>query len=505
MIVLFALTAMAQETPCDASFDINRMLEGMDRVDQSFEAFDVENARVILQAVKNDMSCLRDPIHTNHLVRFARNQAMAAFYTQDELEMTYWAQLAARNAEVAWPAAVPPEHPVRDQLQYLLIEEPITVDGVLAPPKGGGFVLDGQLVTTPTAAPDAPHFEQVYDKDGVVVSSYWQDGEVFREDWLDAEAEAPLTPKWWTAPDMGLDPTERVTIDPVELERRREAREAAELALAEQRERAAEALEKERLRAERRAANAERKAKKDGVAVVATEVVRAVDVAPSEWVALSFADDKAIVEDLDALEVGTAEVGCEDVRRLEPRALMGRLTDEQMLCLELELRRAERLTTKNKVSRVLMADAWAKKDLDRWQAAVRRHLDEIDRSDADLAYIFARFLAQQTAEHIPEAIRWSNVALANAHQWEGDVHVERVYALHRINAVAAQQLWLDAEARVLEDNRPQHVARANFWRNQTKALSREWLTFATAAQLDPAASLELCMSAAGTADYCLVE
>ncbi len=98
------------------------------------------------------------------------------------------------------------------------------------------------------------------------------------------------------------------------------------------------------------------------------------------------------------------------------------------------------------------------------------------------------------------------MALSNAHQWEGDTHVDRVYALHRINAVAAQRLWLASEQAILDGSAgSEGSARANFWRNQTKSLSREWLAFAVAAGKDPAASLDLCMSAAGTTGYCEVQ
>lgn len=509
-VLLLALTtpASAQDAPCDAAFDINRMIDGMNKVDASFDAFDAENARVILKSMKVDMSCLRDKAHPRHLVRFARQQAMASFFDQDELEMAYWAQLASLDPELAWPASITPDHPVRDQLTYVLLEDPLQISGVLTPPKGGAVLLDGTLITTPTAAPDAPHFVQVLDREGLVTTGFWQDGVVFPSSILAKEGVEPVVPKFYTPPDPGLDPTLLVTIDPDELARRAEQRKRAEAELAASRARAQAALEKERERAERRELVAERRAKRKGepspAALADASGVEAEEAAPTEWVELSFAGDKERLGELDALERGTSEVGCEDVRRLEPRALMGRLTQEQILCLELELRREERLTGKNKISRVLMADAWSKEDLDRWQAAVRRHLDEIDRSDADLAYIFARFLAQQTEEHIPEAIRWSNVALSNAHQWEGQSRVDRVYALHRINAVAAQQLWLAAERAVLDGARREDITRANFWRNQTKALSREWLSFAVAAERDPAASLDLCMSAAGTTGYCAV-
>jgi hypothetical protein len=507
-LFLAATLAHAQDAPCDASFDINRMIEGMNKVDASFDAFDAENARVILKSIRDDAPCLRDRVHPNHLVRFARQMATSSFFDQDELEMAYWAQLAFVNPEVPWPPGIAPDHPVRDQLEFIDPEMPLDADGELAVPKGGGMLIDGQLVVTPTTPPDSPHFVQVLDRDGTVLDAYWQDGVVFPERWLADEPTGtpPGTPKWYQPVDWGVDPFQKVTIDPAELERRAEARKAAEEAMRKERERAAAALEKERERAERRAAKAERRARKNGESTeVAVVEQAATDAAPKDWVSLSFDEDKERLDELDPLEKGTSEVGCADLRRLEPRSLMGRLTQEQILCLELRLRREERMTAKNKTSRVLMADAWTKKDIDRWEAAVRRHLEEIDRSDADLAYIFARHLANKPPEHIPEAIRWSNVALTNAYQWEGEQRVKRMYALHRINAVAAQQLWLAAEDDALVDQSRENVAKANFWRNQTKSLSREWLSFATEAGEDPAASLDLCMSAAGTTDYCIVE
>jgi len=509
LALLAAVTlAHAQGAPCDASFDINRMIDGMDKVDASFEAFDAENARVVLKALKADMPCLRDRVHTNHLVRFARQKATGAFFDQDELEMAYWAQLAFLNPEVPWPASITPDHPVRDQLSFIEPEEVIHTDDTLEVPKGGAFVMDGRLTPEAAATPEAPHFVQIFDRSGTVIDSYWQDGVVFKEKYLAEEStgDAVPTPRWWTPPDPGLDPRERVTIDPEELERRRKARQEAEEELRRARERTEAALAKERERAERRAARAARRAKRRGESVD-TEVAEVEEevAAPTEWVDVSFEADKQAFSELDALERGTSEVGCSDLRRLEPRSLMGRLTQEQILCLELRLRREERMTAKNKTSRVLMADAYTKGDMDRWEAAVRRHLEEIDRSDADLAYIFARHLASKPAEYIPEAIRWSNVSLTNAYQWEGQRRVDRMYALHRINAVAAQQLWLAAEDAALRDPSRDKLARANFWRNQTKSLSREWLSFATEAGRDPAASLDLCMSAAGTTDYCIVE
>ena len=225
MLALLAVVTLvhAQESPCDASFDINRLIDGMNKVDASFDAFDAENARVILQAIRADIPCLRDPIHTNHLVRLSRQFATAAFFDQDELEMGYWAQLAGVDPDMPWPASVTPDHPVRDQLTFVLMEDPLTVDGVLTPPKGGGILLDGTLLLEPTTTPDAPHFVQVVDKNVTVLSSRWQDGVVFPSALLAKVGEPPTAIRNYTPPDPNLDPTQTVTIDAAELARRQDS------------------------------------------------------------------------------------------------------------------------------------------------------------------------------------------------------------------------------------------------------------------------------------------
>jgi hypothetical protein len=181
---------------------------------------------------------------------------------------------------------------------------------------------------------------------------------------------------------------------------------------------------------------------------------------------------------------------------------MGKLSTESVQCLETSMRLAERQTRKDAISRVLMADAFAQGETHRWEGAVRRHLEEIDRSDADLCYIFARYLGQKGDEFLVEAIRYANLALENSLQWQGELRVKRMYQLHRINALGAQQLWYEAENENLERPSRQVRMRSGFWRNQTKNLAREWLSFSLDAGLDPDAPFELCVQAAGTQQYC---
>ena len=157
----------------------------------------------------------------------------------------------------------------------------------------------------------------------------------------------------------------------------------------------------------------------------------------------------------------------------------------------------------DKISRVLMADAWAKNQPHRWEAAIRRHLTEIDRSDADLCYIYSRHLVKGGTERVRETIRWSEIALINARsQWNGETLVRRVYGLHRMKSLAAQQKWYEEEQEFLRNSSREVLDRATRWRNITKTLSREWLEFARASNMPVQTPFEVCVSAAGTVEFC---
>ena len=351
-----------------------------------------------------------------------------------------------------------------------------------------------------------PDFLQVFDKAGVVVENLWIDGVAFPDRLLEAGGGVVEVPRWYAAPDADLDPTAVVNLSAGELARREKAiRKAEEKAYYEERRRQ-KVLDREHARAEKRQERLAKQRERAGEAPIepVVEVAEAEgpvkDAAPTDWVGLSFDHERDAIGSIGLGEAAAA--GCDDLVALEPFALMGKLSKEQIRCLEESLRLADRQTRKDAISRVLMADAFASEEQHRWEGAVRRHLESIDRSDADLCYIFARHLAQKGEEFLPEAIRYSNLALENSLQWEGQLRVDRMYQLHRINALGAQQMWYEAEQENVDRPSRQVRLRAGFWRNQTKNLAREWLSFSLAAGLDPRAPFELCVQAAGTQQYC---
>jgi hypothetical protein len=215
------------------------------------------------------------------------------------------------------------------------------------------------------------------------------------------------------------------------------------------------------------------------------------------------ADDggaQAVVRTVAAVSDEPAD--CTNLRRLEPQAMLGRLSPAQQTCLEGQLSSASKQTDKDKISRVLMSNAWASNDKKEWEKLVKRHLDEIDRSDPDLCYKYAMHLSRKGVGAANAVIRWSDVALENKTVWTGETYTNRVYNLLKMRAVAAQAIWQNEESKYREAaSESGRVARDNA-RNRTKVLAREWYEYAKVSGKSPDQARALCMTAAGTEDYC---
>lgn len=197
------------------------------------------------------------------------------------------------------------------------------------------------------------------------------------------------------------------------------------------------------------------------------------------------------------------EADCGDLVSLEPAALLGRLSDEEVICLEDALAASERQTYKKKVSLLLMADSWAKEDSHRWATIAERHLERIDRSDPDLCYKFARYLAREGPQNAMQAIRWADVALENRTRFPpGDTTVARVYGLMKLKAVVSAQRWQHSESDYASSATAELDQQREDARNEAKTMAREWLEFARDAGKDDTVAYQLCVAAAGAADYC---
>lgn len=193
---------------------------------------------------------------------------------------------------------------------------------------------------------------------------------------------------------------------------------------------------------------------------------------------------------------------CADLVALEPKAITGELTPELTACLESRIAQETSLSTKDKLSRMLMVDADAKGDVASWTKLAARHLEDFDRSDPDLCFKFALVLSRGDIEDAELVLKWSDYALENKHVWEGPTYMSRVYNLLRLKAETATRLWHDAEEDFMEERTEENGADAERYRGLAKDLSREWLDYArTSAQPEDRAHA-LCESASGNTAFC---
>ncbi|MEQ1564906.1 MAG: hypothetical protein ABMA64_04660 [Myxococcota bacterium] len=238
---------------------------------------------------------------------------------------------------------------------------------------------------------------------------------------------------------------------------------------------------------------------------VVPDDVGASDALGGGFVEIDLGEDLAMLDELDGIELRAVSDTCGDFLRIEPAARLGRLSEEEIVCLNQSLDTAARQTTKDKISRVLLADAWAKGDTHRWMGTAARHLAEVERADPDLIYLFTFQLVQLgNPDRMDEAIHWANAALDNKHVWEGETYVKRVYGLHKVRAMAALKKWEYLESVARRDPSPDARLTADAARNETKTFAREWLLYARSADRDDAEPMRVCAMAAGTDDYCVV-
>jgi len=293
---------------------------------------------------------------------------------------------------------------------------------------------------------------------------------------------------------------------------RLEAEAAAAKQAAQEAERQRQAaLEEERRRAEEARKAEEERKRLDAERLAAEEAARvaAEQAAADAAAAAAAAAPEPGGETGDGVAAASAAVrppevvkDCSDIVKLEPAAMLGRLSEGQVGCLEGELAGSDKMTTKGKISRVLMVNAFAKGDKKEWERLVKRHLDEIDQSDPDLCYKYALHLSKKGPGSAHGVIRWADVALENRTVWTGDTYTSRVNSLYKLRVVAAQKLWQRAESKHAAEVSDETQADVDKYRNTTKVLAREWYEYAKQAGKDTTKALQVCMSAAGTADYC---
>jgi len=195
-------------------------------------------------------------------------------------------------------------------------------------------------------------------------------------------------------------------------------------------------------------------------------------------------------------------VNCDDLRGLETKAILGNLGVDNRKCLDGRLAGASKLTDKDKISRVLISDAKARGDKADWDRLMKRHLEQIDRSDPNMCLAYSISLHKRGVSKATQVIRWADFALENKSAWSGAAHTKNVYSLHQLKSLAASRLWQRAEKRFVKDRNEKNEAKATTYRSMAKQASRAWLDYAKASGRDTKKPLEACVSASGTTEFC---
>lgn len=208
--------------------------------------------------------------------------------------------------------------------------------------------------------------------------------------------------------------------------------------------------------------------------------------------AVESADRVAVVDDVSA---------CQPLEKVEPAAMMGRLTPDEETCLDDWIESTDPPAGADLPSRLLMANAWAKGDKRTWERSVYRHITQIDDADPDILYKYALYLSQKGVGRAEEVIYWSEAALLGQERWSGENKRSRVYSLHKLRAAAAQDLWKAAEGarRPGPKRQAQAVDRA---REHTLLAALAWSRVRVAFARDDDVPYRLCVSAGGDPAVC---
>lgn len=194
---------------------------------------------------------------------------------------------------------------------------------------------------------------------------------------------------------------------------------------------------------------------------------------------------------------------CTDLVKLEPQAMLGQLRPGQVKCIEGRIGNEDAQTTKDKLSRVLIANAEGRGDKVEWERLVKRHLEDLDRSDPDMCFKYATQLSRGGTGRAPGVIRWADYALENKQRWSGTTYTKRVYDLYRLKTEAANKIWTEAEETfATKEHTDENEAKAAKWRGQTKDFAREWLDYAKASGQDTKNAMSICVSASGNRAFC---
>jgi hypothetical protein len=189
---------------------------------------------------------------------------------------------------------------------------------------------------------------------------------------------------------------------------------------------------------------------------------------------------------------------CGDPDAIEQAAMAGTLAPATIACLEREFEQGTAIE-RDQISRLEMADAYTRGDVEAWEKLIHRHLTEVDASDPDLAYKLA--LYEQKAGELAEAVHWAQVAWDASEVWTGSTYVSRRGRLLQIRTEATEGLLAAAQAQYTAGVAPAREVRAR--RDDAMRASREWLTWLGTTGGDSTPAKDACLRVSDDPAACI--
>ncbi|MFT5682059.1 MAG: hypothetical protein ACI8RZ_002977 [Myxococcota bacterium] len=163
----------------------------------------------------------------------------------------------------------------------------------------------------------------------------------------------------------------------------------------------------------------------------------------------------------------------------EPAVLIGRLSNDMQRCL--------------------LENPAAQTTLDEH---IERHIAQANCADPAVCFAIAMYLSRKGHTRAEEVIKWADEALDYRTIWNDETYNTRVNALLKVRALAASEAWIQAEMQnAIESSDQSHTA-IEQTRGRTQTFARQWYVFADTVHAETAQPMGLCVSAAGSPEYC---
>ena len=159
---------------------------------------------------------------------------------------------------------------------------------------------------------------------------------------------------------------------------------------------------------------------------------------------------------------------CGESSTLEMAAYRGRLTAENRTCLERGVNSGEP-NDRAQASFVLIIDAYASSQTDRYRALMQRHLNEIHTQDAEVAFLYATHLWREQGAS-DEVLKWSRVAMDGRRRWLSNRtnYDNMVKSLHDLMVQVSMERAIAVQTISLENPTPENRARADQYKRQAR-------------------------------------